>query len=371
MDMNATELTSTSVRSQSDNYLDINPESPTGSQFISTTPEVKSSLVTFFEVSVIIIGVVGCAANGLVFAVLVRARQSIHRPTYLLMLNQLVLDLFSSVLVFASYVVKLSVVTFKCRLGSVLCILLDSEMILWIGLDGSTTNLVCITLERYAKVIHPMAHRKHFRPWMVRASIAIAWSSGVLSSVPVTSMTTRVVDGQCHSYAFWPSQRTRLAYGVYYFCWDFVAPLLIFTFCYFRIVRAIHRRMKVFPGSAAGVTSLRSTIHINLWRRQTTIIKTMIIITALFAVCWLPNHIYFLLMNLGFQLSISSDLWYGTVFVAFLNICLHPFVYAVKLDTAKKHVLDFVFGWRNVRVHPVRPTSAVALRQIEAPRGVR
>lgn len=368
--MNAIELTSASFRSQSDSGLDIDLENLTGSSLDSTTPEVKSSVVIFFEVSVIIIGVLGSAANGLVFAVLLRARQSIHRPTYLLILNQLVLDLFSSVVVFASYVVKLSEVTFEGRLGSVLCTLLDSEMILWIGLDGSTTNLVCITLERYAKVIHPIVHRKHFRLWMVRAGIAIAWSTGVLYSVPVTSVTTMVVNKQCLTYAFWHSRKTRVAYGVYYFCLDFVFPLLIFTVCYSRIVRAIHRRMKVLPGLPVGTSSLRSTIQANLWRSQTIIIKTMMIITALFAICWIPNHVYFLLMNLGFRLSMSSDVWHGTVFVAFLHICLHPFICAVKLDTVKKHVLDFLYG--RVRVQPVpRPTSAVEPRQIGVPKGVR
>jgi len=40
-------------------------------------------------------------------------------------------------------------------------------------------GLVVITVERYFKVVHAVAHRKYYRDWMTKAGVALPWISGL------------------------------------------------------------------------------------------------------------------------------------------------------------------------------------------------
>ena len=58
-------------------------------------------------------------------------------------------------------------------------------------------GLVVITLERYFKVVHAVAHRKYYRKWMTRVGVAVPWISGFVTYTIPAYMWTRPVPGQC------------------------------------------------------------------------------------------------------------------------------------------------------------------------------
>ena len=51
---------------------------------------------------------------------------------------------------------------------------------------------------------------------------------------------------------------------------------------------------------------------------------------------YLPESIYFLLVNLGFNLPLSGSVYYVATFFMFLFICTNPFIYAVKFNPVKR-----------------------------------
>jgi len=63
-----------------------------------------------------------------------------------------------------------------------------------------------ITVERYFKVVHAIAHRKYYRNWMTKAGAAMPWICGVCFVLIPTIGTTRVVSGTCQRMAVWPNQ---------------------------------------------------------------------------------------------------------------------------------------------------------------------
>jgi len=69
-------------------------------------------------------------------------------------------------------------------------------------------GLVVITLERYFKVVHAIAHRKYYRNWMTKVGVALPWI-GAASFIffPVIG-TSRVVNGKCMRLSFWPNEGT-------------------------------------------------------------------------------------------------------------------------------------------------------------------
>ena len=77
---------------------------------------------------------------------------------------------------------------------------------------------------------------------------------------------------------------------------------------------------------------------------EDTILKTTLIITILFTVSWCPNNVYFFLLSIHRtgNFSMSSDLWYVCLFVAFLSQCLHPFIYGAELRKVRIYITNAI-----------------------------
>jgi len=56
----------------------------------------------------------------------------------------------------------------------------------------------------------------------------------------------------------------------------------------------------------------------------------MIIVSVTFIVCWFPNNAFFMAATYAEQTTGLAVGYYPTVFLAYLNICLNPFIYATK-----------------------------------------
>ena len=67
-------------------------------------------------------------------------------------------------------------------------------------------GLVVITLERYFKIVHAIAHRKHYRDWMTKVGVALPWIGGICLVIFPGIGTTRVVNGRCMRLAVWPTE---------------------------------------------------------------------------------------------------------------------------------------------------------------------
>jgi len=58
-------------------------------------------------------------------------------------------------------------------------------------------GLVVITAERYFKIVHPVAHRNHYRRWMTYLGVATPWLIGLITSSVPSLTTAAFVDGTC------------------------------------------------------------------------------------------------------------------------------------------------------------------------------
>jgi len=129
----------------------------------SKSTSVSSNEEFYFQSAVVVIGVVGVAGNALILYALVVSKQ--HKK-HVLIVNQNVLDLFSSFFLVITYALKLSNLYLSGALGYWLCIILLSENLVCWGTNGSIVNLAIITIDRYLKVVHPILSRKYLRPWV-------------------------------------------------------------------------------------------------------------------------------------------------------------------------------------------------------------
>ena len=156
-----------------------------------------------------IIMIVGVFNNSVVLAVLVRARRQFSSGVHTLITNQCALDLYTSAFGMCTLVMM---VTHGYRYGGnpildgAVCLLFEGVALTALGATGGKLGLIVITLERYFKIVHAIAHRKHCRNWMTKVGVFLTWFGGICLNLLPGMGTTRVVNGRCMRLAVWPNE---------------------------------------------------------------------------------------------------------------------------------------------------------------------
>ena len=292
----------------------------------------------FFKASVVVIGIVGTLANGLLCVLLAQLEWKKRGSINILIFNQMSLDFFSCFWLTVTYCVKLRNIYLAGMWGYLVCQFIDSELFIWTGLFGSVAGLVMITLERYAKLVHPVSHKKYFRKWMTLVGVIFSWMDGFLLNVPLSWFTTDVFQGQCLAGAYWPSVLVKRSCAAFLYIWILFLPLFVFVYCYGHILVVMRKRAKVSAGNnAASDAQQASSLRI-----QMNIIKTMITIISFYAISWIPESVYVLLANMVDDFNYQNNVWYSVVFMVFLNICVNPFIYAAQYNVLKSRIGQLV-----------------------------
>ena len=128
-------------------------------------------------------------------------------------------------------------------------------------------------------------------------------------------------------------------YGIWYFAFFVVVMLALFIFCYGHILIVVRRQATVMASHAAAGPSGRQAQSNKM---QANVAKTMILVSAFYAVSDLPMSVYYLLLNIHTKLTLLESGYYTVLFVSFLYICTNPFVYAAKFEPVKRVLLRLI-----------------------------
>jgi len=278
-----------------------------------------------------VIGVVGTATNALILYALVASKQ--HKK-HMLIVNQNVLDLFGSFFLTITYSLRLCNIYLTGSTGYWLCTLLLSDSLSWCGIAGSIINLAMISIERYLKIVHRKWSQKNLHEWIIYSAAAFAWIGSITYNLALVFPTTRVIDGACYPYMFWKNRAANVAHSIWSFVSFYVIILLIFIFCYWRILMVIRHQASVIAGHNTSGGS--STAQTQFSHMQTSVIKTMIFVSILFAITWLPHHVAIFLIVLNPNPSFPLSGYYASIFIAYLYVSINPFIYATKFDPVKE-----------------------------------
>ena len=184
------------------------------------------------------IGSVGTFANGFVLLALLRARQSRRKNINVFIINQTFLDLLSCLFLIFTVVFTNRFETTSITVKWIICLLFKTRTIVAVVSYSSIFGLVVITVERYVKVVYPVAHRNHYRRWMTYAGVILPWVNGVCCYLIPAWATASLVDGKCLTFQ-WPSPAMFIAYTITMFVLHYVLPPALFFFAYCRIVGVI------------------------------------------------------------------------------------------------------------------------------------
>jgi len=61
----------------------------------------------------------------------------------------------------------------------------------------------------------------------------------------------------------------------------------------------------------------------------------MVLVSAFYVITWMPNNVYYLLLNIDAELTLLDVQHQVTTFIAFFYICANPFIYATKFDPVR------------------------------------
>jgi len=303
----------------------------------------------YINYAVIGIAIVGTAANAVIlYALFVHnAGEAKKRMVNWLIINQNLIDLCCCVTVVICLSVRVGNIQLVGALGYVLCTVFINENISLSFLNASVINLLTITVERYLKIVYPFWSKRNLKSWMIRAAMVFSWIAGILSISPISFLTTVMAEGAClPGELFWGNPELKVGYAIWNFFSFSVIPLIVFVCCYGHMVVVMRRRMRVMAGHnvGGGMQAQSASSQAQSKRIKWNIIKTMIIVSAFFIVCWFPINVFALIFDNMDKIELVIG-YVVLLFLPYVNISLNPFIYSSNHEGVKR-VLASMFVCR-------------------------
>jgi len=68
----------------------------------------------------------------------------------------------------------------------------------------------------------------------------------------------------------------------------------------------------------------------------------LILVSAFYAVAWLPANVYYMLTTIVTNLTMVDARYYVCLFIAFSYASTNPFIYATKYDAVRKVLIALI-----------------------------
>lgn len=188
---------------------------------------------------------------------------------------------------------------------------------------ASVWTLVLMSFDRYLAVVHPISSMRFRNTRNACILIVLTWfifSIGHIRLLLQYRMHEYEYSGANRSSCINLEEDTLPLFHACFFAFGYVIPLLITCVLYgFLLKRLLYG---VVPGGSQRVESIRS-------KKRVT--RMIIIVVVVFAICWLPIHISFMIQYLGphYEASIvSTSFMMAANCIAYMNSCMNPILYA-------------------------------------------
>ncbi|XP_076369204.1 RYamide receptor-like isoform X2 [Tachypleus tridentatus] len=206
-----------------------------------------------------------------------------------------------------------------------------------LSVNVSIFTLAAIALDRYRAVMYPLKARTT----KLRAKFVILgiWAFAATASVPyaLALRVTYVYDPMTENYTkpFCDSvgvpQWVWKTYNPILVCLQYFFPLFVISYAYGKM--CLKLKDSQAPGNAEGVRDA------GILRNKRKVIKMLVIVVVLFALCWLPFQTYNLLQEIFPEINnykYINVIWFSCHWLAMSNSCYNPFIYAIYNERFKR-----------------------------------
>ncbi|XP_054975074.1 prolactin-releasing peptide receptor [Sorex araneus] len=320
-------------------------------QSLQLVHQLKGLIVLLYSV-VVVVGLVG---NCLLVFVIARVRR-LHSVTNFLIGNLALSD----VLMCAACVPLTLAYAFEPRgwvFGGGLCHLVF--FLQPVTVYVSVFTLTTIAVDRYVVLVHPLRRRMSLR--LSACAVLGIWALSAVLALPA-ALHTYHVELRPHGVRlceeFWGAQeRQRQLYAWALLLVTYLLPLLVILLSYARV--SVKLRNRVVPGC---VTQSQADWH-RARRRRTFCL--LLLVVVVFALCWLPLHVFNLLRDLDPR---AIDPYaFGLVqllchWLAMSSACYNPFIYAWLHDSFREELRKLWLAWpRKIAPHGQSMTVSVVI----------
>ncbi|XP_055746039.1 mu-type opioid receptor isoform X2 [Salvelinus fontinalis] len=290
-----------------------------------STPVIIAIIITTLYSIVCVLGLVG---NVLVMYVIIRYTK-MKTATNIYIFNLALADaLATSTLPFQSVNFLMGTWPF----GDVLCKIVIS--IDYYNMFTSIFTLTTMSIDRYIAVCHPVKALDFRTPRNAKIVNVCNWilSSAIGLPVMFTALTTVTDNGiiDCTLIFPHPSWYWENLLKICVFIFAFIIPVLIITVCYGLMILRL-KSVRMLSGSKEKDRNLRR------------ITRMVLVVVAVFIICWTPIHIYVIikaLINIPNSL-LQSVTWHFCIALGYTNSCLNPVLYAFLDENFKRCFREF------------------------------
>ncbi|XP_049942745.1 tachykinin-like peptides receptor 99D [Schistocerca serialis cubense] len=286
--------------------------------------EVPAGVIVLLSVCYGSISVVAVLGNALVIWIVATSRRM-----------QNVTNCFIANLALADIVIGLFAIPFQFQaallqrwnLPHFMCAFCPFVQVL--SVNVSVFTLTAIAVDRHRAILSPLSGRPS--KVLARLVVGAIWAAGALLAAPMAAalgVSLLRVQGAaapvpfCHNVRL--SERAMLAYRLLLVALQYATPLCVITAVYARMALRLWGQRA--PGNA------QDTRDAALVRNKKKVIKMLVIVVALFALCWLPLQTYNLLQDIYPQINgyhYINIIWFCCDWLAMSNSCYNPFVYGI------------------------------------------
>ena len=284
----------------------------------------EQDIVSRTIISILILAdVVG---NSLVILVIIRNR-SMKKPLNYLLLNLAVADLTAGVFLAPSLMLEPTSTYPPGLTGEVLCRLFSSGYLAWAVFFPSVYSLVFIAFDRYYAIMKPYSIRHRTTIKKLKIFIPACWIIGPILYFPdlfVMELNNR--DLVCRLNRQTPMLKVLNTYSFLVLA---VFPIGIMLVLYGRVIRRLWFEKEITSVTFQAVRRSRKKIT-----------KAMLILSAIYVICWLPDSVRHVLevywpSHVSFS-SASSKVFHCLVL---LNSTMNPFIYAFQFANFRRELM--------------------------------
>ncbi|XP_044585486.1 tachykinin-like peptides receptor 99D isoform X1 [Cotesia glomerata] len=236
-----------------------------------------------------------------------------------------------------------------------------SQFISVVTICASVFTLMAISIDRYRAIIKPLRQKMSRRTTLMVA--LIIWVVSSILSLPnliffnIYTVTFPNGDVRLVCYGDWPNKDdnqfslTEYIYNVLFMVLTYFLPIGSMTYTYARI------GLELWGSQSIGEITHNQLESIKGKRR---VVKMMIVIVSIFAVCWLPFHVYFIVVSSVPEVTNEpyiQEVYLAIYWLAMSNSMYNPMIYCW-MNSKFRRGFSVVFRWcPGVHVEPEHALS--------------
>ncbi|KAM5221523.1 bombesin receptor subtype-3 [Ctenodactylus gundi] len=250
--------------------------------------------------------------------------------------------------------------------GKVGCKVLSFIRLTSVGV--SVFTLTILSADRYKAVVKPLERQSSNAILKTCAKAGCIWIVSMIFALPEAIFSNvytfrdpnkNMTFESCASYPV-SEKLLQEIHSLLCFLVFYIIPLSIISVYYSLIARTLYKSTLNIP--AEEQSHARKQIE-----SRKRIAKTVLVLVALFALCWLPNHLLYLYQSFTYDTYDPSSIHFIITILsrvlAFSNSCVNPFALYWLSKTFQKHFKAQLFCWKAELPEPP-PLAATPLNNL-------